>query len=189
MNKATLILISGAPGTGKTSLARRLSKSLPVVVLEKDAIKETLFDTLGEGSREWSSKLGGATFALLRMLVQTHLDAGQSVVVESTFQPEHDVPWLDRMREQYDIDVLELHCHTDPETALHRYAQRIDSNERHQGHQAGMSPDAHIAELRERYESYGPLTTGAELVTIDTTDFSNVDYAAIMEQVRALLGQ
>ncbi len=162
---------------------------MSVVVLEKDAIKETLFDSLGEGSREWSSKLGGATFALLRMLVESHLKAGQSVVTESTFQPEFDALWLDRMKESYDIDVLELHCHTDPDTALHRYARRIDSDGRHTGHLAGMSRDTHVEELRERYESYGPLTKGAELVTIDTTDFSNVEYAAIAERVRTLLTQ
>ncbi len=187
MSRPALILISGAPGTGKTSLARRLSNALPVVVLEKDAIKESLFNTLGEGSREWSSKLGGATFALLRMFVQLHLDAGQPVIVESTFQPEYDALWLDRLREQFDVDVLELHCHTDPDTALRRYAQRIDSDGRHLGHLAGLSRDAHVEELRERYESYGSLTRGAELITIDTTDFSTVDYAAIMERVRAAL--
>ena len=189
MKKPTLVLISGAPGTGKTFLARRLSEALPIVVLEKDVIKETLFDAVGEGDREWSSKLGGATFALLKMLVRTHLDAGQPVVVESTFQPEHDTPWLDNVREQYDIDVLELHCHTDADTAQSRYAQRIDSDGRHLGHLAGMTRDAHVDELRERYESYGPLTTGAELVTINTTDFSSVGYAAIVERVKASFGQ
>lgn len=187
--KPTLVLISGAPATGKTCLARHLIDALPIVVLEKDAIKETLFDAVGEGDREWSKKLGGATFALLKMLVESHLKAGQSVVTESTFQPEFDAPWLDRMRESYDIDVLELHCHTDPDTALSRYAQRIESGGRHTGHQAGMSPDAHVEELRERFESYGPLTAGEDLIRIDTTDFSNVDYAAIAERVRTLLTQ
>lgn len=183
----TLILISGAPATGKTYLARLLSEALPIVVLEKDAIKETLFDAVGEGDREWSRKLGGATFALLRTLVETHLKAGQSVVVESTFQPEFDAQWLDCMRGQFDIDVLELHCQTDPDTALSRYAQRIDSDGRHTGHLAGMSRDTHVEELRERFESYGPLTAGDELIRVDTTEFSSVDYAAIVEKVRGAL--
>ena len=189
MNKPTLVLISGAPGTGKTVLARRLAEALPIAVLEKDAIKETLFDTVGEGDREWSRKLGAATFALLRMLVQSHLKAGQPVVVESTFQPDHDGPWLDRLKERYDIDVLELYCHTDPDTALRRYAQRVDSDDRHAGHLSGMSRDTHVGELRNRYERYGPLTDGAGLVRIDTTDFATVDFAAIAKRVRSSLGQ
>ena len=189
MNKPTLVLISGAPGTGKTVLARRLAEALPIAVLEKDAIKETLFDTVGEGDREWSRKLGAATFALLRMLVQSHLKAGQPVVVESTFQPDHDGPWLDRLKERYDIDVLELYCHTDPDTALRRYAQRVDSDDRHAGHLSGMSRNAHVEDLRQRYEHYGPLTDGEGLVRIDTTDFASVDFAAIAKRVRSSLGQ
>jgi predicted kinase len=161
--------------------------ALSIVVFEKDAIKETLFDAASEGDREWSRKLGGATFALLKMLVESHLKAGQSVVVESTFQPEFDAPWLDCMRGQFDIDVLELHCHTDVDTALSRYAQRIDSDGRHTGHLSGMSRNTHVEELRERFESYGPITAGDELIRIDTTDFSSVDYAAIVEKVRGAL--
>ncbi len=156
-------------------------------MLEKDAIKETLFDSLGEVNREWSSKLGGATFSLLRMLVESHLNAEQSIIVESTFQPEFDAPWLGRVKQQYEINVLELHCHTDVNTALNRYAQRIDSDYRHTGHLAGMSRNTHVEELRERFESYGPLTAGDELIRIDTTDFSSVDYASIVDKVRGAL--
>ena len=187
MSRPALILVSGAPGTGKTFLARLLSEALPVVVLEKDVIKETLFDTVGEGDREWSKKLGNASFVLLRMLVQLEIKAGQSIVAEAAFWSEYEGPWLDRMRGKYDFDTLELHCHAAPEIVVQRFIQRADSEDRHSGHQSGMSREALEREIRGQLKRYGPLTAGDELIRIDTTDFSTVDYAAIMERVRAAL--
>lgn len=91
------------------------------------------------------------------------------------------------MKERFNIDLLELHCHADADTALRRYAQRIDLDDRHVGHLAGMSRDTHVEELRDRFESYGPLMTGDGLFLIDTTDFTTVGYAAIVEKARATL--
>ena len=48
----TPVLISGAPGTGKTVLAQQPAAALPVTVIEKDVIRETLFDTLGKRDLE-----------------------------------------------------------------------------------------------------------------------------------------
>ena len=187
MKKPTLILISGAPGTGKTYLARRLAEALPVVVLEKDAIKETLFDAVSEGDREWSKKLGNASFVLLRTLVESHLKAEQSVVAEAAFWSEYERPWLDRMKESYDFDTLELHCHADPEIVIDRFVRRAESDDRHSGHQSGMSREALEGEIGSQIERYGALTTGDGLVRIDTTDFEMVDYAVIIEGVRGAL--
>jgi predicted kinase len=188
MTRPLLILISGAPDTGKTVLAQKLATALPTVVLEKDAIKENLFDSLGEGDREWSRKLGAATFDLLYMLVERLLMAGQSVVAEAAFTREYAARWIERMGRKYDFDVLELHCHTDLDTALRRYVERAESDERHSGHGSGISPEAIADELRGQYARYGPITDGVRLVRIDTTDFSAVDYDEIVDIARKSLG-
>ena len=128
-----LVLRSGAPGTGKTVLAERVAAALSVLVIEKDAIKETLFDTLGECDLEWSKRLGAAAFALLHLLVQSHLKVGQSDIAEAAFWHAPGALWLDRMKEQYDFRILELHCHADQETVIHRFAGREASEDRHSG--------------------------------------------------------
>lgn len=187
MAKPVLILISGAPATGKTLLARRLAEALPVPVIERDAIKETLFDTLGVGDREWSKKLGGASFALFYLTVETILTAGRSVIAEAAFHRPYSTRWLARVRERFDIQVFELHCHADSHTLFHRYMRRSRTSERHAGHHTGMSAEAQAREWRRQYPVYDPLTDGAERFRIDTTDFAAVDYAAIVARVRAAL--
>ena len=160
MSKSVLVLISGAPGTGKTVLLRKLTPVLPVVVLEKDAIKETLFDALGTGSREWSQKLGTASFDLLYMLVERHLMAKQSVVAEAALHLEYAGTWLDRMKQKYDFDVLELHCHADPDLLLQRYLGRKGADVRHLGHGFIMSQEEMADDWHRQYHWYRPVTGG-----------------------------
>jgi hypothetical protein len=56
-----LVYVSGAPGSGKTSLAVPLAAELGYALLAKDRIKETLHDALGapEPDQAWSRRLGG----------------------------------------------------------------------------------------------------------------------------------
>ncbi len=46
MGKPLVIIVNGLPGTGKTTLAKRLAADVHLPVLHRDGIYETLYDGL-----------------------------------------------------------------------------------------------------------------------------------------------
>jgi predicted kinase len=109
------VLVSGLPGSGKSTLAAALGARLGWPVLAKDEIKESLWDSLGPGDREYSSRLGGAAQELL-----VQLAASMSHVVLDTFVHRD---WSHRLASLPDR-VVEVHCSCATDIARARYAQR-----------------------------------------------------------------
>ncbi len=66
----TLVLVTDAPGSGKTTLAVPLARHLGLPLITKDTIKEALFDTLGTGDHTWSQRLGAASFQVMFALAR-----------------------------------------------------------------------------------------------------------------------
>lgn len=53
MTEKLMVIITGAPDTGKTTLSKNLTKKLNLPVINKDEIKDLLFDDLGIKDNEW----------------------------------------------------------------------------------------------------------------------------------------
>jgi predicted kinase len=185
MSNPPLVIVTGPPASGKTTLGRSLAARLGMPFLYKDGIKETLFDTLGWSDREWSRKLGAATYALLFHLLEMELAAARSLVLESNFDAQRDGPRFLALRDRYGFHPIQVCCVAEGAVLLERFRSRAATNERHQGHveQANMAEFESVL-LRGRLD---PLPLDGPLIKIDTTDFAKVDVEVIAREVMATL--
>jgi len=129
-----LLLITGAPASGKTRLARDLGTRYGCGICSKDEIKETLFEVLGTGDAAWSRRLSDASFALLFSFAPQLLAAHCLVLLEGNFRVgEHEAP-LRSLLERSGAGAAQVLCLAEPATRAARLAARAADPGRHRGH-------------------------------------------------------
>lgn len=82
MSKPLVIIVNGLPGTGKTTLAKRLEQDLRLPLFSRDGIYETLYDALDCQSHGSPPLMAPASFTMLYAIASTLLSAGQSMIIE-----------------------------------------------------------------------------------------------------------
>jgi predicted kinase len=170
-----LIVVTGMPAAGKTTIARALAAELKLPLVTKDDLKERLFDELGTGDSDWSRRVGGAAYALLFDWCREFLAAGCAVMVEANF-------FAGSQEEQFRAlpphRLVQVHCRAPLELLATRYGNR---DARHPGHLDHKRVD----ELHERFTSgaHAALALDGELIEVGTS--RGVDVGRLADDVRA----
>lgn len=176
-----LVLVGGAPASGKTTLVRRCAAELRLPLLTKDGIKEILGDTLGAADRPRSRELGAASYELLYAATGWLLDAGVGAIVESNFWRGTSEARLRPLTER--ARTVLIHCQTAPEEVLRRYRERGDRGERHHVHfDADEIPALRAALQAGRFE---PLELLVPVLTVDTTSGYDPPIEAVLAFIRS----
>ena len=182
---AWLIIITGPPASGKSTLATWLGQHLSLPVISKDGIKEVMFAEMGWRDREWSKLLGRASVEIMYHLAHTLLGANTSLILDNAFHPELASAKLQTILYQHQARAIQIICQAPTEVLFQRFRQRAETGQRHEGHVDLSSLD----ELQASLQPQRPVQLQIEgpVISVDTTDFAMVDYETILEQVSSLM--
>ncbi len=174
-----LVVVSGLPGSGKTTLARLLARALNLPLIDKDDILESLFREKGIGDAAWRRALSRESDLTLQAAAAAASDA---VLVShwrlAGMAPDSGTPteWL----REASLRVVNIHCCCEPELAARRFLQR----KRHAGHLDQVRSYAEVLAALKSIAAFGGLEIGHR-IDIDTNGACPLD--ALLARIDAAI--
>lgn len=119
------VVVSGPPGSGKTTLAAAIAQQLRLPLVAKDLIKETLMSVLAVPDVETSRLIGRVA---VEVMYSVAASAPSGAVIEANFHRSISRSSIQALPGQ----IIEIFCRCNREVALARYRERTE--QRHPGH-------------------------------------------------------
>ena len=115
----TLIVMRGYPGTGKSTIARALARTLQAPLLDRDIIRQMAVDILGE-----QPEIGRFAYDLLFALSRKQLELNLSVILDTPLTYRRTYEQAREMAQSFHIPMLVVHCQCPPELQKRRLEGR-----------------------------------------------------------------
>lgn len=183
MRKPNLVIVSGLPATGKTTLSRKLVDYVGLPLFSKDVIKEILFDGVGYGDRAWGEKLNMPTYDVLDYIVEQELAAHHSLIVETPYDNDFRAAKYIAFQTKYNFWCTQILCYAQPEILIQRFVDRIGSPARHPGHNDNAALEDFKASIRHAGKVV-PLPLAGSIHEIDTADFKLRDEELLFNEIK-----
>ena len=193
-----IILLSGMPASGKSTIAAHLSREFSLPVLEKDAMKEVLFDTLGFSCYAEKRQLDHAANALLLHQTEVFIKADRSVILDNNFD-SIAAEKFNALVAKYGCPCVTVFLDGETEAFYQRYVARDNAHARHLGHilqehyppLPGDSLDHTMTreEFDEKFVKRGmrEVKLAGHRIDLDATDPASIDLEALIARIRTYL--
>jgi predicted kinase len=177
-----LIIVTGAPATGKTTIARSLATEMGLPLVSKDAIKEELYDNLQDADPSDSHRLGYAAIRLMYSWVRTMLEANVSLILEANFARTLST---DDLQALFGISrpVL-VQCNAPTDEIIDRYVERSETGDRHPVHDDANRVDQLKADLEQG--EYDLRTLEIPSITLNTSREDDTDVPDLARRIRVM---
>jgi predicted kinase len=161
-----LVVVSGPPGAGKTTLAHLLARRIGCPAICRDEIKEGMVHATGNFVAAPSDELNLRTLPTFFQVLELLLGAGVTTVAEAAFQDRLWRPHLQPLRRLADIRVV--HCQVTVETASARIQRRQAENPTRRAH-----ADTHLINQQARgagHDGFQRVRLDVPEIEVDTSD-------------------
>ena len=178
----TLVIVSGSPGTGKTTLAHQIASALGCPAICRDEIKQGMVYATPGFTPGPGDPLSIRTLATFFDVLGLLLASGVTVVAEAAFQDKLWRPGLEPLIGLAELRIVR--CTVGADVAHDRIVRRIEENTHRVAHDDRGLLET-LAGGTAALDAFVPISLAAPTLRVDTTEGYDPAMPEILNFVRA----
>lgn len=191
-----LIILTGAPASGKSSLSKALSERTAIDFISKDNLKIGLFEQYGFTSHDQKKNLSRLGEKMLYDRIKDSILKQQDIIVDNNFK-NYDI--IRSYQQDFcNVRVYCINCAASSDILAQRYNERITSGNRHEAlytlnqypvidgvskfHPIITADDVDRIQMEVREKTFGDF-----ILEIDTNNI-DVDFDSLCDRIMSFCG-
>lgn len=174
--RPTVIVVTGPPAAGKSTLARLLGVELALPVVSRDAIKFSLVRTERPppGALRRGGEFAQRSFAVFADVIDVYVDRSVSLVIEQSFERGRGEEFLRRFAGR--ATLVQVACDVSEATSIDRFARRIQAGTRSRPNPTDHEILEMLRDGRIDHASFAPLDLDAPTHVLGCEDIGSPEW-------------